>query len=64
MPTLRFMGNPTECRGRSAGEGVVRSFENGSLRETDVIARRGERMITAAELWAEVDRRLPPPAAQ
>ncbi len=35
---------------------VVRSFENGSLRETDIIARRGERVITAQELWAEVDR--------
>ena len=43
---------------------LVWSFENGSTRETDTIARRGERVITAQELWAEVDRRLTPPAAQ
>jgi len=39
---------------------VVWSFENGSLRETDIIAKRGERVITAQELWAEVDRLLRP----
>lgn len=39
---------------------LVWSFENGSPRETDTIARRGERVITAQELWAEVDRRLRP----
>ena len=35
---------------------LVWSFENGSLHETDIIARRGESVITAQELWAEVDR--------
>jgi len=39
---------------------TVWSFENGSLEKTDVIARRGERVILAQELWAEVDRRLNP----
>ena len=43
---------------------LVWSFENGSPRETNTIARRGERSITAQELWAEVDRRLRPTAAQ
>ena len=37
---------------------VVWSFENGAPQETDTIARRGERVIMAQELWAEVDRRL------
>jgi Uma2 family endonuclease len=37
---------------------TVWSFENDSLTETDTIARRGERGITARELWAEVDRVL------
>lgn len=41
---------------------LVWSFENGSLRETDKIARRGERVITATQLWAEVDRLLHPSA--
>lgn len=41
---------------------LVWSFENGSLRETDTIARRGESVITAQELWAEVDRRYSRPA--
>ena len=41
---------------------LIWSFENGSARETDIIARRGERVITAQELWAEVDRLLPPTA--
>jgi hypothetical protein len=36
----------------------VWSFENDSLTETDTVARRGERGITAGELWAEVDRVL------
>lgn len=36
----------------------VWSFGNGSLRESSVIARRGERAINAADLWAEVDRML------
>jgi len=40
---------------------LVWSFESGSLRETDIIARRGESVITAQELWAEVDRLLYPP---
>ena len=43
---------------------LVWSFENGSPRETDVIARRGDGTVTADELWAEVDRRLRPVAAQ
>jgi Uma2 family endonuclease len=38
------------------GDRVVWSFENGLLQETDIIARRGARVITAQELWAEVDR--------
>lgn len=35
---------------------LVWSYENGSPRETDIVARRGERVITAQELWEEVDR--------
>lgn len=42
---------------------MVWSCENGSLRETDIVARRGECVITAQELWAEVDR-LSRPLAQ
>jgi Uma2 family endonuclease len=42
---------------------LVWSFDNGSLRETDIIARRGERVVTSEELWAEVDR-LSRPSAQ
>jgi len=38
---------------------LVWAFEKGSLRETDVIARRGDRTITAQALWNEVDRQLP-----
>jgi Uma2 family endonuclease len=38
------------------------SFENGSLRGTDIIARRGGSVIKAQELWAEVDRRHSRPA--
>jgi Uma2 family endonuclease len=34
---------------------LVWSFENDSLGETDIIARRGERSIEAQDLWAEVD---------
>jgi Uma2 family endonuclease len=37
---------------------LIWSFENGSPSETDIIARRGERVILARELWEEVDRRL------
>jgi Uma2 family endonuclease len=37
---------------------LIWSFENGSPRETDIIASRGERVIAARELWEEVDRRL------
>jgi Uma2 family endonuclease len=33
-------------------------FENGSLQKTDVVARRHDRIITARELWAEIDRVL------
>jgi Uma2 family endonuclease len=43
---------------------IVWSFKNGSLGETDVVARRGDRVIKAQQLWAEVDRRLPPASAQ
>jgi Uma2 family endonuclease len=42
---------------------VVWSFESGSPREADTIARRGDRVIMAQELWVEVDGRLPPGAA-
>ena len=35
---------------------VVWSFENGALNETTLLARRGTKEATAAELWAEVDR--------
>ncbi len=38
---------------------VVWSFENGLSRDTDTIARRGDRAIRATEFWAEVDRPLP-----
>ena len=38
---------------------LVWAFEKGSLGETDVIARRGDRTITAQALWNEVDRQLP-----
>lgn len=37
---------------------LIWSFENGSPRETDTIAKRGERAILARELWGEVDRQL------
>jgi Uma2 family endonuclease len=43
---------------------LIWSFENGAPIETDTIARRGERVILAQELWDEVDRRLRPPAAR
>jgi hypothetical protein len=36
---------------------LIWSFENGSPNETGIIAKRGKRVITAQELWAEVDRR-------
>lgn len=36
----------------------VWSFENSSLQKTDIVGRRGERVITARDLWAEVDRVL------
>jgi len=32
---------------------VVRSFKEGSLRETDLIARRRDRVISATGLWVE-----------
>jgi Uma2 family endonuclease len=38
------------------------SFESGSLRETDTVARRGDRVITAQQLWAEVDQLYSRPA--
>jgi Uma2 family endonuclease len=38
---------------------LIWSFENGSPNETGIIAKRGERVITAQELWSEVDRQLP-----
>jgi len=34
------------------------SFGNGSLTETNVVARRGQRTIAAADLWTKVDRIL------
>jgi len=37
---------------------LIWSFEDGSPRETDIIARRGERVILARELWGEVDGQL------
>lgn len=40
---------------------IVWSFEGGDLKETDLIARRGERRVSANELWAEVDRRTARP---
>lgn len=43
---------------------LIWSFENGSLQETDIIARRGERVIAARELWEEVDRHLRSTAAR
>ena len=41
---------------------VAWSFKNGSLRETDTVARRGEGVITAQQLWAEVDQLYQRPA--
>jgi Uma2 family endonuclease len=41
-------------------ERLVWSFENGTAHETGTIARRGEQVIRAEQLWAEVDRRLRP----
>jgi hypothetical protein len=38
---------------------IVWSFENGTLIETAVLGLRGAKEVSAAELWAEVDRRLP-----
>jgi Uma2 family endonuclease len=35
---------------------IVWSFENGTLNETALLARRGAKEVTAAELWSEVDR--------
>jgi Uma2 family endonuclease len=43
---------------------LVWSFENGSPRETDIIVRRGDRVIAAQELWVEVDRLLHPTAVR
>jgi Uma2 family endonuclease len=34
------------------------SFEDGVLRETETIARRGDETLTAAHLWQQVDLRL------
>lgn len=36
----------------------VWSFEEGLLQKTGTVARRGDRVITAPELWSEVDRVL------
>jgi Uma2 family endonuclease len=41
---------------------VVWSFENGLLQETDIIARRDALVITARQLWAEVDQLYQRPA--
>ena len=37
---------------------LIWSFANGSPKETDIIARRAERVIAARELWEALDRRL------
>lgn len=37
---------------------LIWPFRNGSPKETDVIARRGDRVITAQQLWIEVDNRI------
>jgi Uma2 family endonuclease len=37
---------------------MIWSFEDGSPHETDIIARRGDCVILARELWEQVDRRL------
>ncbi len=37
---------------------LVWVFEHGAPRESDVVAQRGEAVVTAQELWDEVDRRL------
>lgn len=37
---------------------TIWSFENGALQPTETIARRGDRNISAQDLWAEVDQRL------
>lgn len=42
---------------------IVWVFENGSLFEAEVVARWGDRVISAGELWDEVDRRLPSTSA-
>ncbi len=34
---------------------TIWSFDDGALRETDVVASRGERTITAGELWASLN---------
>ena len=38
---------------------IVWSFENGNPCETGTIAQRRDRSVTAAQLWSELDRRLP-----
>ncbi len=38
---------------------IVWSFEEGGLKETELIARRGEREASARQLWDELDRRTP-----
>jgi Uma2 family endonuclease len=37
---------------------VVWRYENGTLRETEIIARRGDATIPAQALWDEIDRQL------
>jgi Uma2 family endonuclease len=39
-------------------ERLVWRFENGTPKETDVVARRGDATIPAQTLWDEVDRKL------
>jgi Uma2 family endonuclease len=39
---------------------VIWSLEGGALEETNLIARRGEKSVSASDLWAEVDRRTAP----
>jgi Uma2 family endonuclease len=41
---------------------IVWSFEDGALKETNVIARRGDRTASARDLWDEVDRLTAPQA--
>jgi Uma2 family endonuclease len=39
-------------------ERLVWHFENGAPQETDILAQRGDAVVTAQTLWDEVDREL------